>query len=202
MSLPDANRYRIKIDVITANLIALAIFILCFGLTWGDPLSILCAILLSVGLGGCVFFETITWDLFLNKKERFQIVLWLLIDMGVVFAMNIAVKKVLPFQSIGEIAGLGGIVIGVAEELLFGILATAWFWRMTRGNIPLTLLLVSMMFMAYHFFVYRSDWKALAIVFGGRMVLSGSVLQTQRATSTTVAHGLINFVSELGRIFK
>lgn len=201
MTLPQSGKFRIKIDVVTANLIALALFIFCFGLTWTDPLSILGAVLLSCGLAGCVFFQTITWDFFINKRERFQIITWFLIDMGVILMINIAVQEApLPFQGLQLVGlqlvgNLAGFVIGVGEEVLFGMYGTSWLWRMTRGNTFITLLVISSVFMAYHFKVYGSDLKALMIVFGGRMVLSGSMLQTSRATSATVAHGIINLVS-------
>lgn len=203
MSLPKEKRYLIKVDFITANMVTLAIFVLCLGITWDDKVSVYGAIFLAVGLSACVFFKTTTWDLMLNRRERFQIALWTLIDMGVVLIINFSVQKgPSPFQSLFLIGNFAGLIIGVAEEVLFGMYGTGWIWRQTRGNTPATLFTISMIFLAFHFFVYGTNPKALIIVFGGRMVLSASIIDTKRATSATVSHGLINFLSRTAQVVR
>jgi len=191
------------VDFITANMVTLAIFVLCLGITWEDKVSIYGAIFLALGLAGCVFFKTTTWDFMLDRKERFQIALWTLIDMGVVLIINVSVQKgPSPFQSLFLIGNFAGMIIGVAEEVLFGMYGTGWIWRQTRGNTPATLFTISLIFMASHFFVYGTNPNALIIVFGGRMVLSASIIDTKRATSATVSHGLINFLSRTAQVVR
>jgi len=94
------------------------------------------------------------------------------------------------------------LIVGVAEESFFrGFLAT-WFYKnlsMAFRNITV-ILMVSMVFTAYHLAVYGTQQSALLAVFLSSLVLTGAFIFTRRLGVSIVAHVLLNFVASGGPI--
>jgi len=190
------DRYKVNVDIIMIFLVALATTVFGIGLTWNDQFSLQVGLMLVLGLTGALFVQTVGYDLSLDRKEWNWIIVWAVIDASVIAFYTLFVREGISFQTINNeiLQKISSSGVGVAEECLFGLFLTPFFFRFTKGNLYVTLLAVMSIFMLYHIYVYGVDLQALMIVTGGRGILSLSVIMTRRVTSATLAHAGVNFL--------
>lgn len=177
-------------------LTALAITVFGVGLTWGSDLYEKAGIMLLLGLTGAIFTQTFTRDFSIDKKEWSALITWTIINASVIAIYTLFIREGISLQTLSAdmVNKLSSSGVGIAEECLFGLFLTPFFFRFTKGNLYLTLLSVMGIFMLYHIYVYGFDLQALMIVTGGRGILSLSVIMTRRVTSATLAHAGVNFL--------
>lgn len=190
------DRYNVHVDILMIFLVALATTVFGIGLTWNDQFSLQVGLMLTLGLTGALFVQTISYDLKIDRKEWKQIIAWTVIDASVIAFYTLFIRDGVTFQTIDNeiLMKISSAGVGISEECLFGLFLTPFFFRFTRGNLFITLTAVMAIFMLYHMYVYGFDPQALMIVCGGRGILSLSVIMTRRVTSATLAHAGVNFL--------
>jgi hypothetical protein len=193
--LAGVKGWFVRLDWISALLIVTASLIFLYGTvfigTEAGTLASGAITILIVGLTLATLFRTISFDLYIDKKEFSQIFTWTFACLGAVLAINFVTPR-LPLAEFNP--KMFGVLIAVAETMFFQGFLLPWLQRLTRISI-LAVLLCAGAATAFHLNVYGTSTSALLIVFGGFAVLNFATLQTQRLTPAMLGHSAINFLA-------
>jgi len=193
--LTGVHGWIVRLDWISSLLIVTASLIFLYGTVFiGTEAGVLASgaiTILAMGLTLAILFKTVSFDLSISKKEFSQILTWTFACLGAVLAINFVTPR-LPLAGFNP--KMFGVLISVAETMFFQGFLLPWLMRLTRISI-LAVLLCATAATAFHFNVYKGDFSALLIVFGGFVVLNFATLQTRRLTPAVLGHSLINFLA-------
>lgn len=199
-----AENYKVRFDWISETFLFISIFAFGFSITFSNVLGFAAGILLALSLSGSLFWDTVQFDLWVDKKEFFTTLLWAGIDLSVISLTYLVLhfpspipNSSLTFNGFTNpdiwIQKTSSMLVGVTEETLFGALGFPWFYRRTGGNFFVAAGIICGFFAIFHFAVYRSDILALILVTMGRFILTLSIWWTRRMTPSILAHGGWNF---------
>lgn len=193
--LTGVHGWIVRLDWISSLLIVTASLIFLYGTVFiGTEAGVLASgaiTILVIGLTLAALFKTVSFDLFIDKKEFTQILTWTFACLGAVLAINFVTPR-LPLAEFDP--KMFGVLIAVAETVFFQGFLLPWLQRLTRISI-LAVLLCAGAATAFHINIYGTSPSALLIVFGGFAVLNFATLQTQRLTPSMLGHSLINLLS-------
>lgn len=192
------DRYSVKFDVLSGTFIVLSLLNFSFGIIFQDALSLSVAVLLALSMSACVMFKTVKWDFWIDPKEWFWIIVWTAVNISALALINLLVDVTFPVSNVVTnniwFGKLGAMLVGVTEEVLFGMFLFPFFHRLFGGFLPLSLGSNMAFFFIFHLFVYGNDPLSLTVVTLGRMILTLSVWFTNRSTSAMISHGGWNFL--------
>lgn len=205
----------IRQDSISIALTVLAVSQIIYLATFGPELMVIALFIGFLAISALVLQRLtggVESDPRISGMETRSSLKWVLICLSTIVLMNLFVP-LLPFKvsggntvgigrfstipafSVGTVALSFALLIAVTEEQFFRGFAANWFARFTGTTI--SSVMGGLFFAVYHLAVYGSTPQTLLIVAGGGTILTFAAFQTQRVSTSLVAHVINNAAATL-----
>lgn len=206
---------QMLLDLISWNLILLAFICFVYVATVQKVVGMETIVPILFVLGATTFglgTHCITNDWHITKRELSDGLLWFIIVFGAIMTVQIGVVASLshaPFNVTYDVMALKvyGVLIAIAEEMLFRGVILPWFTNITPLGIYIGIPLSAGSWTIFHFAVYGTNPVALIMVFMVGIVLGAIASmnpRVQTSTSTKAnnrlwvfmsAHALVNLIA-------
>jgi len=214
-----APKRQMVLDLIGWNLILLAFICFAYVATVQKVVGMEVIVPIIFVLGGIGFgFGThcLTNDWHIDQRELSDGLLWFIIVFGAIMTVQVGVVSSLshtPFNVRFDVMDLKvyGVLIAVAEEILFRGVILPWFSNMTPMGMYLGIPISAGSWTIFHLAVYGTNPTALLLVFMVGIVLGAIASMSPRVSTTRTtksnqrlwvfmgAHALVNLIA-LGTI--